>query len=209
MTRHLINLFALRDSGGLRRNYRLMEIANLPRNDQFAENIQRLVGMVAKDTHRPACVYQSNGKVYLATTAEIESVKREWRLVPNVAVLVPDPKEYQLDYGAISPGRAAIALNLLRFELRTALSRNSELWNDAPGSFYLRTPKFTTYEGDVEVLEGFVFRLHYIEDVVYLSLDPTVRYIDRRSMLERLNAGAEFRDFRFQHFLYRNGHKGT
>jgi hypothetical protein len=207
MTRHLINLFALRDAGNLRRNYRLMEVTNLPRNDQFAENIQRLVGMVAKETRRPACVYQNGGRVYLATTADAEAVKREWRLIPNVAVLVPDPKEYQLDYGAISPGRAAIALNLLRYELRTALSRNAELWNDSPGSFYLRTPKFTTREGDVDVLEGFVFRFHYLQDVVYLSIDPTVRYVDRRSMSERLNAGEEFRHFRFQHFLYRNGHK--
>lgn len=208
MSRHVLNLFALKNLAELRHVYRLLEVTGLPRNDQYPENLQRLVGMVARDTRKPTCLYKSGGKVYLATTADVDRVKKEWRLIPYVVRLVPDSREYHIDYGSIVPEQSEVALNLLRYEIRTALAKNRELWNDTPGSFYLRTPQYTHAETQIDMLDGFVFRLHYLLDGnIYVSLDPTVRYLDRRSLLERLNAGEEFRDYRFQHFLYRNGYK--
>ena len=208
MTKHVLNLFALEDLVSMRCTYRLLEVTDLPHNDQYPENLQRLVGMVAKDTREPACLYRIDDKVYVATTADVGQMKKEWRLVPYITKLILDPRDYQLDYRAITPTQSEVALNLLRYQIRTALGKNRDLWNDTPGSFYLRTPRHSNGYSKADVLEGFVFRLHYLLDgKIYLSLDPTVRYVDRMSLLDHLNAGEEFRDFKFQHFLYRNGYK--
>lgn len=208
MSRHLLNLFALKNLVDLRHTYRLLEVTNLPQNDQYPENLQRLVGMVSRETRKPACLYKTDNKVYVATTADADQMKKEWCLIPYIARLVPDSRDYRLDYSAITPAQSEVALNLLRYEIRTALAKNLDLWNDTPGSFYLRTPKYSSDESPVDMLDGFVFRLHYLLDGnIYLSLDPTVRYVDRMSLLNHLNAGEEFRDFKFQHFLYRNGYK--
>src|ERR1051326_2159888 len=164
MRTHLLNLFVLKDLVRLQHTYRLFKVTNLPQNDQFNENLQRLVGMISKDTRKPACLYKTDDSIYVATTAAADQVKNQWRLVPYIACLVREPRDYSLDYSNITASNAEVALNLLRYEIRTALGKNRELWNDTPGSFYSRTSAYSDTVNNIEMLEGFVFRLHWLLD---------------------------------------------
>lgn len=206
MMGHVLNLFAVDNLSELCCTYQLLEVTNLPKNNQYPENLHRLAGMVASSTCKPACVYWREQKAYLATTAALNSVKTKWRLTPHIAVLVPDPKEYQLDYSAIAPDQIKLALRLLSYDIRTALMKIPELWNDTSGSFYFRESMNSEEDSQVDALPGFVYRLHYLPGgKIYISLDPTIRYVDRISLLQRLDSGEEFHHYKFKHFLYKFG----
>ncbi|WP_460208003.1 hypothetical protein [Scytonema sp. NUACC21] len=86
------------------------------------------------------------------------------------------------------------------------MSKAPEIWNDTYGSFYFREAVNSKDDSQVDVLPGFVYRLHYLPDKrIYISLDSTIRYVDRLSLLEYLNNGEELNHYKFQHFLYKFG----
>lgn len=209
MTSHIVNLFPVEHLTGLTCEYRLLEVSNLPKDTQYAENLQRLATMVGKTTRKPVSLYKSEGKTYLTTTATTENLASQWRLTPHVAMLKPLPETHRLDYGNISPEQVDLALNLLRYDIRTAPTRKPELWNDSPNSFYKRkAADLGDRGGDVDVLDGFFFSLHYLPDgKIYVAVDLTVKYADQLSLADRLNRGEDIRQFKFQHFVYRNGHQ--
>jgi hypothetical protein len=208
MTSHILNLFPVENLAGLSCEYRLLEVSNLPKDTQYAENLQRLATMVSKETRKPVSLYKSGGQTFLATTATTERLKSQWRLIPHVAVLKPLEGSRRLNYNNLSPEQVDLALNLLRYDVRTALARKPDLWNDNANSFYKRTPAALSGEGGVDVLDGFFFSLHYLPDgKIYVAVDPTVKYMDHLSLADRLKNGENFDDFKFQHFVYRNGHQ--
>ncbi len=208
MTKHVLNLFPVRDFSGLKCSYRLLEVTNLPRNAQFIENLHRLATMIAKASSQPVSPYRIGDNHFLATTANVDRLKAEWRLTPHVAVVKPVGRTELLDYGAIETDQVDFALNTLRFQIRGALNKHDDLWNDTPSTFYSRIPlSLDGTEGDVAVLPGFSYYMHYLSDRgIYLSLEYKVKYVDPLSLLEHLDAGAKASDFKFQHFLYRSAH---
>lgn len=203
MATHILNLFPASSLACSSCNCTLLEVTNLRKNKQHGENLQRLATMVSKETRRPTSVYKSGGKIFLATTAKAEKVKPEWQLVPDVVVLTATGESLSLDFSDLRPGQIELALNLLRFNIRTALKNQTALWNDTANSFYLREPE--TGRGAADVLDGFFFQLHYLGNgKIYLSIDPTVKYVDQTSLAEHLKNGGRFKDFASQHFVYRN-----
>lgn len=206
MTSHIVNLFPVENLTGLTCDYRLLEVSGLPNDTQYAENLNRLATMVGKDTRKPVSLFKDGGRTYLATTATAERIKSQWRLTPHVVMLKTLEKIHRLDYSNLAPEQVDLALNLLRYDIRTALTRKPELWNDSPNSFYKRTAG--DLNGDVDVLDGFFFSLHYLPDgKIYVAVDPTVKYADRFSLADRLKRGENIKDFKFQHFVYQNGHQ--
>src|SRR6266511_2713666 len=201
MTRHILNLFPMADCSDLRSDYYLLEVTGLPDNVRFAENLNKLTTMVAKETQHPVSLYWRGDKHCLATTADPSAIgKTEWRLTPHVVTLKPTGKTQHLDYSRIAPEQVGLALNLVRFQIRGALNKHSELWSDIPNTFYLREPLGRS--GDIDVYSGFSFHLHCLPDGrIYLSLDSTVKYVDIGSLLKYLNSGVEFKNFRLRQFL--------
>jgi hypothetical protein len=196
----------MEDCSELQSDYHLFEVVGLPDNARFAENLNRLATFVAKNTQHPVSAYKRGNKHYLATTADSHRLtKRDWRLTPHVATLKATSEKQHLNYSRIGDEQIDLALNLLRFQIRGALSDHSELWSDSAATFYLREPLNQSDEVDVYI--GFSFHLHYLPDKkFYLSLDSTVKYVDKQSLLEHLDGGAEFKDFRLRQFLYRSAH---
>lgn len=163
--------------------------------------------MAAKESRSPVSIFHEDQRSYLATTGDPESFKREWRLVPNIALLEHTGRQHELRFASPAPAERHLAENLIRYHVRTALSRIPELWNDSPGTFYLRDSGTNSRSGSIEVVRGFVFRLHYIEsEGLFVSLDPLSTYIDRRSLSETLKNNNDPRDVKMQHFVYRSGH---
>jgi hypothetical protein len=208
MTIHLLNLFAIENLAQLRCTYRLLEVTNLVKDTQHAENLQRLVFAVSRETRHPVSIYPRGEKTYLATTAVTDSLKREWRLIPHVALLVPEGKDHQLEFGNLRPEQIEFALNAIRYNIRTSLNRVQDLWNDSAASFYLRTSASYSATSPVDVLEGFSIRLHYVgPGKVFLSLDATAKYVERKALADRLKDGEDFGPFKYQPFLYRFGYQ--
>ncbi len=111
MTNHLLNLFAIENLSELNCTYQLLEITNLSdKHKNYLENVHRLAGMVASSVGKPVCVFWREQKAYLATTASVDKIKTQWRLIPHIAKLVPDSKVYQLDYNNIAPDQVKLAL---------------------------------------------------------------------------------------------------
>lgn len=206
---HLLNLFAIENLSELSCNYQLLEINNLSdKHKNYLENIHRLAGMVASSVRKPVCVYWQDKKAYLATTASVETIQEKWRLTPHIAKLVPDSKVHQLDYRNIAHEQVKLALKLLSYDIRTALIKNPKIWNDTFGSFYFREAINSKENSHVDVISGFTYRVHYLPDKnIYISLDSTIRYVDRLSLLERFNNGEEINNYKFQHFLYKFGYQ--
>lgn len=209
MTNHLLNLFAIKNLSELSCKYRLLEVTKLPeKNKNYLENLHRLAGMVASSLCKPVCLYWQGNKVYLATTELTKNIKKEWRLIPHVAVLLPDANIYELNFSDIAPHQIKLALRLLSYNIRSALMKVPELWNDSYGSFYFREPINSGDHSQVDVLQGFVYRLHYLADKnIYISLDTTIRYVDRISLWERITHGEDFNHYKMQHFLYKFGNQ--
>ncbi|MBS1789709.1 MAG: hypothetical protein JST85_18435 [Acidobacteria bacterium] len=208
MTKHIPNLFPIENLSGMQCEYHLLEVTNLPRNAQIVENLHRLAGMLAKDAGQPVSPYRVGDRHFLATTASIGKIKNEWRLTPHIAILKPVGQAEMLDYSDIKTEQVDLALNMLRFQIRGVLNKRAELWNDTSSTFYSRNPlPLGDAEEDVVVLPGFSYHLHYLSDGrICVSVESRVKYIDRRSLLEHLNAGADVADFRLQHFLYRSAY---
>lgn len=205
MTNHILNLFPVENLTGLSCEYRLLEISNLPQDTQYAENVSRLATLVSKETRKPVSVYKRNGVTYLATIHWSEHLRANWRLTPHVAVLKLVGEPLQLDFEALAEEQVDLALNLLRYDVRTALASAPELWNDSPNSFYKRQGTPIPGAADVELLDGFFFSLHRLSDgKIYVAVDPTVKYADPLSFAERLKQGASAKDFKFKHFVYKN-----
>ncbi len=208
MTIHLLNLFAVENLAELRCTYRLLEVTNLVKDTQYAENLQRLVFAVSREARHPVSFYARGEKTYLATTAATDSLKKQWRLIPHVALLAPEDKDHELDFGNLRPEQIEFALNVIRYHIRTSLNRVQDLWNDSAASFYLRTPASYSGNSPIDVLEGFSIRLHYLgAGKVVLSLDATAKYVDRRALADRLKDDEDFARFKHKHFLYRFGHQ--
>ncbi|MCW5318868.1 hypothetical protein GTQ43_36040 [Nostoc sp. KVJ3] len=207
MNNHIFNLFAIENLSELSCSYQLLEITNLPdTHKNYLENINRLAGMVASSVQKPVCVLWQEKKAYLATTAPVDKIKTEWRLVPHIAKLVPESKVHHLDYSNIAPDQVKLAIRLLNYDIRTVLMKVPEIWNDSFGSFYFRDAINSEDNSQVDALPGFVYRLHYLLDKkIYISLDSTIRYIDRLSLLQYLSNGSKINDYKFQHFLYKFG----
>lgn len=207
MTNHVLNLFAIKNLSELSYKYRLWEVTKLPqKNKNYLENLHRLAGMVASSLCKPVCLYWQGNKVYLATTELTKDIKTEWRLIPHVAVLVPDSNIYELNFSDITPHQIKLALRLLSYNIRSALIKVPEIWNDSYGSFYFREAINAGDDSQVDVLRGFVYRLHYLADKnIYISLDTTVRYVDRISLWARVINGEDVNHYRMHHFLYKFG----
>src|ERR1700749_1522338 len=178
MTSHIVNLFPVERLTGLTCEYRLLEVSNLPKDTQYAEKLHRLGTMGRKATRKPGRLYKSGGNNYLATTATTENLANQWRLTPHVEMLKPLSETHRLDFGNITQEQIDFALNLLRYDIRTALTRKPELWNDSPNSFYKRKASdLGVNTGDVDVLGGFFLSLHYLPDgKIYVAVDMTVKY---------------------------------
>jgi hypothetical protein len=205
MTNHILNLFPVEHLTGLTCDYWLLEISNLPQDTQYAENVSRLATIVSKETRKPVSVYKCTGVTYLATTYWSERFPKNWRLTPHVATLTLLEKPRHLDFAELSAEQVDLALNLLRYDIRTALASAPELWNDNPNSFYKRKGCPVGNIDDVELLDGFFFSLHRLPDgKIYVAVDPTVKYADPLSLAERMKHGAEANDLKFKHFIYKN-----
>lgn len=208
MSAHLLNLYAISNADSLRARYRLVDIKGSFGDDDLADqNLSQLAKRVAHSERVPVALLRKDSKPVLAVPADAPLAKREYQLTPDLVELHPRREEYELSLGAMTPETENIGLAFLSFHLRTPLFRDQDLWSSGPGAYFAKRPlNYRENRRDVDVYEGFTFRLVRFNGKLTLAISLAFKYSDTLWLLERHGADT-LPALKMRHMLYHTGHR--
>jgi hypothetical protein len=208
MNDHVLNLYAITNAADLSVRYRLVDIRGSYGEDDLADqNLSLLAKRVAIEERRPAALVRMNGKPALAVPADLRLTKTEYQLTPDVVELRPRDEEQELSLGALTPETEGLGLAFLAFHLRNPLFHHPDLWSGSPWTYFEKCPaNFRENRREVDVYEGFSFRLIRFGGRLFLSIALTNKYSDSRWLLDRYDA-ADLSRLKMRHLLYHTGHR--
>lgn len=208
MDAHVLNLYAITNVDNLRARYRLIDIEGSFGDEDLADqNLSVLAKRVALDEKVPVALFRQSDKPILAVPANAYLAKREYQLTPDVVELRPRPEEHELCLGAMTPEMESVGLAFLSFHLRTPLFHDRNLWSSGPGTYFAKRPvNYRENRRDVDVYEGFSFRVVRVKGKLYVSIAITYKYSDCLWLLER-NAPQDLPALKMRHMLYHTGHR--
>lgn len=209
MTDDVLNLFEISGLDALRCPYYLLEVTNLPNDDQLTDRVRRLAAAVATASRRPFYAYTDGVKHYLASTDAPSSLAlpAEWSSGSETAILNPRQDCHELDYGRLDAEQAGLALDILDARIRATLSGDPRLWRDSVNAFNEKAPAAGASREGVGTHLRFGFRLHLLDGRVYLSVSPTLRYMSRESLEQRLAASGSWEELKEAGYVYKFGHR--
>jgi hypothetical protein len=172
---HVFNLFEITNLHGLQTRYRLVEIDGTYGADDLADqNLSRLVKRVAYSERAPVALIHRNGKPFLAVPADLTFGTDEYQLTPHVVDLKPLDEEYDLSLGSLTAETERIGMAFLLFHLKSPLWARQGLWSSNASTYFSKRPaNYRDDRRDVDVYEGFGFRLLRYGGKLYLSLSLT------------------------------------
>lgn len=208
MGAHVLNLYAITNADALRARYRFVDIEGSFGEDDLADqNLSVLAKRVALHEKRPVALVRGDGRPVLAVPADLRLTKSEYQLTPDVVELRPRDEEHDVCLGSLTPGTESIGLAFLSFHLRNPLFHNRDLWASGPGTYFAKRPlNYRENRRDVDVYEGFGFRLVRLDGKLFLSLSITNKYSDSLWLLERY-AIDDIPGLKMRHMLYHTGHR--
>jgi hypothetical protein len=213
MGQHLVSLYEIENLNELRANYRLVEIdgslgAERGDGDLVDKNANLLLKQVMFREQIAAALVTRQGKKFLAIPGEAELSDPVYTLTPHVVTLKPRDEAQALDFAALTPESERIGLAFLAFHLRTPLMRDTSLWRAGSSSFVSKRPGNWRDEGrDIDICEGFSFRLVRREARVYVALKLICRYVDNAWLVDRCKSGHDLRDYKMRYCLYHFGNR--
>jgi hypothetical protein len=205
---HVLNLYAITNAADLRARYRLVDIEGSVGEDDLADqNLSLLAKRVALEEHRPVALVRPGGRPALAVPADLSLTRSQYQLTPHVVELRPREEEHELNLGHLTTETERIGLSFLSFHLRSPLFRHPDLWSSGPATYFAKRPvNYRENRRDVDVYEGFSFRVLRFEGGLFLSLTLTNKYSDRRWLLERYHI-ADVPQLKMRHLLYHTGRR--
>jgi hypothetical protein len=208
MSLHVLNLYAIKNANDLRTRYRLVDIIGSYGEDDLAEqNLNLLAKRVAFEKKRPAALVRVNGKPILAVPAELQFTNTEYQLTPNVVELRPRNEEHEVSLGNLTPETEHLGLSFLSFHLRNPLFHNPDLWSSGAWTYFEKTPaNYQENRREVDIYDGFSFRVVHFNGKLYLSISLTNKYSDSRWLLDRYPE-TELPRLKMRHMLYHTGHR--
>jgi hypothetical protein len=208
MNAHVLNLYAITNAADLRARYRLVDIRGTYGEDDLAEqNLNLLAKRVTLEEKRPAALVRVNCKPTLAVPADVRLTKTEYQLTPDVVELRPRDEEHELRLGSLTSETERLGLSFLSFHLRNPLFHNPDLWSSSPWTYFEKTPaNYRESRRDVDIYDGFSFRVVSFRGKLYLSISLTNKYSDSRYLLDRYRE-ADLPLLKMRHMLYQTGHR--
>lgn len=206
MSEHVLNLYKIKNAAELSAHYRLVDIDGPFGEDDLAEqNLGVLAKRIAYANAIPVAIVGRGDKTQLAIPADTVLSELEYQLTPDVVTLRPQDETAELAFGELSPLDEFIALSFLGFSLRSPLRNERELWSAGANTYLFRRPANFRRDGrDVDIFEGFSFRLLRMEGRLYVSVSLTVKYIANKWLTEHRTEG-EIRAAKRRRFLYHFG----
>ncbi len=212
MQTHLLNLYEIANLAELSTRYRLVKIDGpfgLDRDDDdlVERNLSLLTKMIAFHERVPVALVRRDHSAFLAVPAALKLSNLDYPLSPHVVTLQPQQETEELDFSKWSPDTGTVGLAFLRYHLSSPLMHNDSLWNYGTSSYYCKRPvNFKQDSRDVDVYEGFGFRLVVIDGRVYLAISLKYKYVHTAWLVEAYDE-AGMRGLKMRHMLYHFGHR--
>lgn len=209
---HLLNLYEIPNARDLPTDYRLVDIDGLldagrEDGDLLDRNLSLLSKQVAYQEKAPVALLRDGDGHVLAVPANLELTKEEYALTPDVVTLRPREEVRRVDSSRLSQHDAAVRRSFLRFGLSSPLMRDDTIWSSRNAAFFAKTPvNYRNDRRDVDVYEGFAYRVVEVGGKLYVSLRLVYRYVDAAWLVDRFDA-AGIRAKKMRHALYHFGHR--
>jgi len=205
--RQWMNLFEVTNGEDLALPYRLLQVQGLLSGENYDKLVNRLLKSVRYEMKRPVALVRRGDDHYLAVPADGPLPNLEQRLMPHVANLVPQEGVHQLDFTRLDETTRPIALAFLQFALGGPLHRHQNLWKSGRAYFGKQPLNAGDRRSTVDVYPGFNWSVIATEEGrIFLSVDTTTRYVDRRWLLDAAK-GQNPDAFLRRHCLYHFGHQ--
>jgi hypothetical protein len=203
MTQHVLNLYQITNTKELSTRYRLIDVDGPFGDEDLADqNLSVLAKRIAFADAIPVAIVRSAEAPKLAVPADRELSRFEYQLTPDVALLKPRQETHGLQFDRLSSSDHAIAFSFLSFALRSPLRTAHDLWSPQAGTYLFRRPaNYRNDRRDVDVFDGFSFRLLHSAGQFFLSVSQTVKYIANKWLTEQSNS-SEMRLLKNKRFLY-------
>ncbi|MBL8792700.1 MAG: hypothetical protein JNM56_02215, partial [Planctomycetia bacterium] len=203
MGSHVFNLFEITNLADLQTSYRLVDVdGSFGADDLADQNLSLLAKKVAYREQAPVALVRSAGHPALAVPADLQLRQHEYQLTPDVVTLAPRRETQTLALGRLSPETERIGLAFLSFHLRTPLMHKPSLWSSGTHTYFSKRPvNYRDDRREIDVFEGFAFRLLRTGTRLFLSLWLTNKYADNRWLLERYREDA-VHGLKMRHLLY-------
>ncbi|GAA4464940.1 hypothetical protein GCM10023189_44890 [Nibrella saemangeumensis] len=208
---NILNLFKLQNLRELSFVYQLVKV-ELPRSLKAPSLKQThwnaVLFELASQTKGPVGTVYEAGVKYAAIKAYTPLITNRILLAPQLAtVSLVSGGVRQINYAALAPEEVDLAQQFLYFYIREQLSAKS-LWKYNNSEFFVQQPTYRPRNRNIEVYEGFNFKLKYINKEFYIGLDLAHRYTDRQFLHERI-FGQDIQkinnELRGKRLLYFNG----
>jgi len=205
--RQWATLFEITNRSDLSVAYRRLVVRGLPDSESYDKLVNQLVKAVQFEIRQPVALVRRGNAHELVIPADAPLPVLERKLMPHLATLVPEDAVHQLDFRRLDGEDQRIAVAFLHFALEGPLFRDERLWGRGRAQFGKRALNADDPGATVDVYPG--FRWNVVADGggrLFLAVDATVKYIDRRWLTERVNGG-DPRLYRARHCLYHFGHQ--
>ena len=211
MSGHVLSIFPVENQSELESSYRLVDIDGpfdgCGDPDQAEKNLNLLCKLVSFAEKIPVALVFQDGKSLLAVPGDKKLGLLEHSLTPHVVTLRPRDEIHALRLGAVSPTERHIGTQVLNFQIRSPLRDDDNLWSPSPYTYFLKRPlNWREDRRDIDVFEGFGFRLMFLGGQLFLALRLSTKYVESAWIVDR-NGPGELRDLRMRHLLYHMGHR--
>jgi hypothetical protein len=203
MGKHLVNLFEITNLSDLECKYKLFEIENLPKDENYDKNINLLSTNLSYELNQPNAIIKRGDNHFIALPTDSPSPKLEQQIVPHVIKLKPENKEYKFNLSDLTSENLHIATKFLQFYFNSPLMKNyRKLWRRSSQNFFEKVAiNANEKDRDIDVFRGFKFRIVPYNDKLYLALDLTYKYVDRYFITHYVKDN-DYSNYLRKHFMY-------
>jgi len=212
MSDHVLNLFRIENLDAVAVPYRVFEVdipclSGTADDDHPHELLNVLATQIAYGNHVPVAILRRNGVPFVAVPGEAKLSRLDYNLTPEVAALRPRDDVFTARVHGGDAEARSVALAFVGFHLRSPAWRSPELWSAGASTYYSKRPlNFRENGRDVDIYEGFTFRIVEVEEAVYLAVDLKHRYVESGWLLEGRRAEDRAK-LRMRHVLYHFGNQ--
>lgn len=212
MQSYLLNLYEIKNVRDLQIAYRLLDVdgllgANREDGDLVDRNLSLLVKQIAYQERVPVALLRQNGKPVIAIPWDLKLSKDEYALTPDVVSLRARNEVHRVQHDSPSHSDSLVRQAFLRFSLSTPFMNNDQIWSSRNTAYFHKTPvNYHDDRRDVDVYEGFAYRMIETRGRLYVSLRLVYRYVDSAWLIDRFDA-AGIRSKKMRHALYHFGNR--
>ena len=217
MKKHILNLFKVQNLSKIDFSYKLIVI-ELPSIFEEVENekekfrvLWNVLNKIKSSLQCPVALVFKNENYCLAIPANKEFSSTKIPINKRPIQLIAKDRFYTARHKSERKEDKEIVFKFLDFCIRQQIGDTFklDLFTEGTHNFYLKKPKFKKHDSEVEIYEGFTFRLIEGDDEdYYLALDLRNKYIEKSylaQLLWRTNKTQLIKKIRGRKCLYQNG----